>query len=42
MTNQTAIKIHTQPGEQIICDHYSHIFNYEGGVLASTLVFPVK
>jgi len=31
MTNQTAIKIHTQPGEQIICDHYSHIFNYEGG-----------
>ena len=31
MTNQTAIKVHTQPGEQIICDHYSHIFNYEGG-----------
>ena len=31
MTNQTAIKIHTQPGEQIICDHFSHIFNYEGG-----------
>ena len=28
MTNQTAIKVHTQPGEQIICDHYSHIFNY--------------
>ena len=31
MANQTAIKIHTQPGEQLICDHYAHIFNYEGG-----------
>ncbi len=31
MANQTAIKIHTQPGEQLICDKYSHIFNYEGG-----------
>ena len=31
MTNQTAIKIHTQPGQQLICDHYSHIFHYEGG-----------
>jgi len=31
MANQTAIKIHTQPGEQVICDHYAHIFNYEGG-----------
>lgn len=31
MTNQTAIKLHTQPGEQLICDHYAHIFNYEGG-----------
>ena len=31
MTNQTAIKIHTQPGDQLICDHYAHIYNYEGG-----------
>ena len=31
MTNQTAIKLHTQPGEQLICDHYSHIYHYEGG-----------
>ncbi|MDB9835925.1 beta-eliminating lyase-related protein [Flavobacteriaceae bacterium] len=31
MANQTAIKIHTQPGEQLICDHYAHVFNYEGG-----------
>jgi len=31
MTNQAAIKIHTQPGEQLIADHYAHVFNYEGG-----------
>lgn len=31
MTNQTAIKIHTQPAEQLICDKYAHIYNYEGG-----------
>lgn len=31
MTNQTAIKLHTQPGEQVICDKYSHIYHYEGG-----------
>lgn len=31
MANQTAIKIHTQPGEQLICDKWAHVFNYEGG-----------
>ncbi len=31
MTNQTAIKLHTNPGEQIICDKYAHVYNYEGG-----------
>jgi len=31
MANQTAIKLHTNPGEQIICDKWSHIFHYEGG-----------
>ncbi len=31
MANQTAIKLHTQPGEQIICDKYAHIYNYEAG-----------
>ncbi len=31
LANQTAIKLHTQPGEQIICDKYSHIYHYEGG-----------
>lgn len=31
MANQTAIKLHTQPGDQIICDKYAHIYLYEGG-----------
>ena len=31
MANQTAIKIHTNPGDQLICDKYAHVFNYEGG-----------
>ena len=31
MTNQVAIKISTEPGDELICDHYSHVYNYEGG-----------
>jgi threonine aldolase len=31
MANQTALKLHTQPGEQVICDKYAHIYHYEGG-----------
>ncbi|PCI00307.1 MAG: threonine aldolase [Flavobacteriaceae bacterium] len=31
MANQTAIKVHTQPAEQVICDKWAHIFNFEGG-----------
>lgn len=31
MTNQIAIKVHTQPGDELICDVHSHIYNYEGG-----------
>lgn len=31
MANQTAIKLHTSPGEQVICDKYAHIYNYESG-----------
>ncbi|APY00393.1 threonine aldolase family protein [Lacinutrix venerupis] len=31
MANQAAIKLHTNPGDQVICDKYAHIFNYEGG-----------
>lgn len=31
MANQAAIKLHTQPGEQLICHEWSHVYNYEGG-----------
>lgn len=31
MANQTAIKLHTNPGDQIICDKYAHIYHYESG-----------
>ncbi|HMQ43539.1 MAG TPA: beta-eliminating lyase-related protein, partial [Mariniflexile sp.] len=28
MANQTAIKLHTNPGDQVICDKHAHIYNY--------------
>ena len=31
MANQTAIKLHTNPGDQVITHKYSHVYNYEGG-----------
>ncbi|WP_288955872.1 GntG family PLP-dependent aldolase [uncultured Polaribacter sp.] len=31
MANQTAIKLHTQPGDKLFCDKYAHVYNYEGG-----------
>jgi threonine aldolase len=31
MTNQIAIKIHTEPGDEVLCDATAHIYNYEGG-----------
>ncbi|MEN8186092.1 MAG: GntG family PLP-dependent aldolase [Bacteroidota bacterium] len=31
MANQTAIKIHTNPAEQMICDKWAHVYNFEGG-----------
>ncbi len=34
MTNQIAIKCHTQPGDEVICDVLSHIYQYEGGGIA--------
>ncbi len=31
MANQAAIKLHTNPGEQLICDKWAHVYHYEGG-----------
>lgn len=32
MTNQLAIKVHTAPLDEIICEEKSHVYQYEGGV----------
>lgn len=34
MSNQIAIKVHTQPGDEVICDKLSHIYQYEAGGIA--------
>lgn len=34
MTNQIGIKCHTQPGDEVICDELSHVYQYEGGGIA--------
>ena len=34
MTNQIAIKCHTQPGQEVICEKMSHVYIYEGGGIA--------
>lgn len=34
MTNQIAIKAHTRPGDEVVCEAQSHIYVYEGGGIA--------
>ncbi len=34
MTNQIAIKCHTQPGDEVICEESAHVYQYEGGGIA--------
>jgi len=34
MTNQIAIKLHTQPGDEVICDKMAHVYSFEGGGIA--------
>lgn len=35
MSNQIAIRVHTQPGDELLCDSTSHIFTWEGGAPAA-------
>ncbi len=42
MTNQVAIKCHTQPGDEVICDKLSHVYIYEGGGIAFNSACQVK
>lgn len=42
--NQVSINAHTQPGDEVICDYNSHIFNYESGgpsLLSGVQLHPV-
>ena len=34
LTNQIAIAVHTDPGDEVRCSYQSHIYNYEGGGIA--------
>ncbi|PCJ88720.1 MAG: threonine aldolase [Flavobacteriales bacterium] len=34
MTNQIAVKVHTNPANEIICSRLAHVYNYEGGGMA--------
>jgi len=42
MTNQLAIRAHTRPGSEVICDKNSHIYLYEGGGIALNSFSSVK
>jgi len=35
MGNQIAVKVQTQPGQEVICEERSHIFNFEMGAMAA-------
>ena len=35
MTNQIAVRVNTQPQDDVICDQYSHVYLYEGGGMMS-------
>ena len=44
MANQIALRVHTQPGDEIICHEHAHIRLYEGGgpaVLSGCLLAPL-
>lgn len=34
MSNQVAIKVHTRPGDEVICEQQAHVYIYEGGGIA--------
>jgi len=35
MGNQVAIKVHTQPGQEVICEERAHIYNFEMAMLGA-------
>jgi threonine aldolase len=35
MGNQTALKVHTRPGQEVICETRAHIYNHEMGMMGA-------
>lgn len=35
MTNQIGMRVHVQPGDEVVCHELSHVYLYEGGGIAS-------
>ncbi|MGI9200234.1 MAG: threonine aldolase family protein, partial [Woeseiaceae bacterium] len=35
MTNQIGIRVHVQPGDEVVCHELAHVYLYEGGGIAS-------
>lgn len=42
MSNQIAIRVHTRPGDEVICDKTAHVYQYEGGGIAANSGAQVK
>src|SRR5215212_3671896 len=45
MCNEIALKVHTRPGDEVICDRTAHIWHYEGGapgLLSGVLLSPLE
>ena len=42
MTNQVAIRVHTQPGDEVICADIAHVYLYEGGGIARNSMASVR
>ena len=42
MSNQIAIKCHTHPGDEVICEKSSHVYLYEGGGIAFNAAAQVR
>ena len=41
MTNQIAMRVNTQPQDEVICHKYSHVYLYEaGGMMSNSMISP--
>lgn len=42
MTNQIAVRVHTSPQDEVICDRKSHVYNFEAGGMAFNSLVSVR